>query len=152
MYHWWIVLSVGGSVWYVVRNLRCTFTIDSVFANSSAFLFSVHTMFHHDCTLVVKPASMPRHLVHKKNLGEILYLLICSPSAWPSWLLYCRGQKSRRDLWITLYTLYCRIPIDSSLWWFWAHITALARKQCGLFLLFTSMDKMTVWRYALAHG
>jgi hypothetical protein len=25
-----IVLSVGGSVWYLVRNLRCTFTIDSV--------------------------------------------------------------------------------------------------------------------------
>jgi hypothetical protein len=29
-----IVLSVDGSVWYLVRNLRCTITIDSVLANS----------------------------------------------------------------------------------------------------------------------
>ena len=28
----------------------------------------------------------------------------CTPSAWPSRLLYRRGRKSRRDLWITLYT------------------------------------------------
>jgi len=27
-------LSVGGSVWYMIRNLRCTVTIDSVLANS----------------------------------------------------------------------------------------------------------------------
>jgi len=35
-------------------------------------------MFHHDCPLAVKPASTPRPLVHKKKLGDILYLLICS--------------------------------------------------------------------------
>jgi hypothetical protein len=29
--------------------------------------------------------------------------LTCSPSAWPSRLLYRRGRNSRRDLWITLY-------------------------------------------------
>ena len=34
-----------------------------------------------------------------------LPLLTCSPSAWPSRLLYRRGRKSRRDLWITLYLL-----------------------------------------------
>ena len=37
MYHSRIVLSVGGSVWYMIRNLRCmrcTVTIDSVLANS----------------------------------------------------------------------------------------------------------------------
>jgi hypothetical protein len=32
-----------------------------------------------------------------------LPMLTCSPSAWPSRLLYCRGRKSRRGLWITLY-------------------------------------------------
>ena len=38
-----------------------------------------------------------------QKLGLSLLLLTCSPSAWPSRLLYRRGQKSRRDLWITLY-------------------------------------------------
>ena len=51
MYHSRMVLSVGGSVWYMVRNLRCTVTIDSVLANSktqNAFLFIVHAIFRHD--------------------------------------------------------------------------------------------------------
>jgi hypothetical protein len=34
IYHSWIVLSIGGSVWHVVQNLHCTVTIDSVLANS----------------------------------------------------------------------------------------------------------------------
>ena len=38
-----------------------------------------------------------------QKLGVSLPLLTCSPSAWPSRLLYLRGRKSRRDLWITLY-------------------------------------------------
>ena len=38
---------------------------------------------------------------HKLRVS--LPLLTCSPSAWPSRLLYRRGRKSRRDLWITLY-------------------------------------------------
>ena len=45
MYHSRIVLSVGGSVWYVIRNLRCTVTMDTVLANSktqNAFLFTVN--------------------------------------------------------------------------------------------------------------
>jgi len=56
------------SVWYMVRNLRCTVTIDSVLANSktqNGFLFPVHAMFRHDCRLSVRPASTPRRLVHK---------------------------------------------------------------------------------------
>jgi hypothetical protein len=68
MYHSRMFLSVNGSVWYVVWNLHCTDTIDSVLANSktqNAFLFPVHAMFHHDCSLAVKPASMPQRLVHK---------------------------------------------------------------------------------------
>jgi hypothetical protein len=65
MYHSRIVLSVGGSVWYVFRNLRCTVTIDSVLANSNAFLFPVDAMFRHDCPLAVNPASTPRRLRQK---------------------------------------------------------------------------------------
>ena len=38
-----------------------------------------------------------------QKIGVSLPLLTCSPSAWPSWLLYRRGRKTRRDLWITLY-------------------------------------------------
>jgi hypothetical protein len=38
-----------------------------------------------------------------QKLGVSLPLLTCSPSAWPSRLLYCRGRTSRRDLWTTLY-------------------------------------------------
>jgi len=63
-----IVLSVGGSVWYMIRNLRCTITIDSVLANSkteNAFLFTMNAIFHHDYPLAVEPASTPRPLVQK---------------------------------------------------------------------------------------
>jgi len=35
-----------------------------------------------------------------QKLGVSLPVLTCSPSAWPSRLLYRRGRKSRRDLWI----------------------------------------------------
>jgi hypothetical protein len=40
-----------------------------------------------------------------QKLGVSLHLLTFSPSAWPSRLLYRRGRKSRRDLWITLYII-----------------------------------------------
>ena len=70
MYHSRIVLSVGSSVRYMIRNLRCTVTIDSVLANSktqNAFLFTVHAIFRHDYPLAVEPASTPRSLLQKKN-------------------------------------------------------------------------------------
>ena len=70
MYHSRIILSLGGSVRYMVRNLRCTVTIDSVLANSKtqdAFLSTVHAIFRHDYPLAVEPASTPRPLVQKKN-------------------------------------------------------------------------------------
>jgi len=38
-----------------------------------------------------------------QKLGVSLPLLTCSPWAYPTRLLYSRGQKSRRDLRITLY-------------------------------------------------
>jgi len=36
----------------------------------NAFLFPVHAMFRHDCTLAVKHASTPRRLVDKKKKLE----------------------------------------------------------------------------------
>jgi hypothetical protein len=47
----------------------------SNFGNSktqNASLFLVHAMFRHDCPLVVKPASTPRRLVHKKTWRDFL--------------------------------------------------------------------------------
>ena len=92
MYHSRIVLSVGGSVWYMIRNLRCTVTIDSVLANSktqNAFLFTANAIFRHDYPLAVEPASTPRPLVRtKKNLERFsTCVLICSFLPCLSWLL-----------------------------------------------------------------
>jgi hypothetical protein len=60
LYHSAIILSVGGSVWFLARNLRFTITIYSDLANSktqNAFLSPVLAMFRHDCPLAVKPAK-----------------------------------------------------------------------------------------------
>ena len=68
MYHSRIVLSVGGSVWYMIRNLRCTVTIDSGLANSktqNAFLFTVNAIFLHDYPIAVESGSTARPLVQK---------------------------------------------------------------------------------------
>ena len=59
----------------MVRNLRCTVTIDSVLANSktqNVFLFTVHAIFRHDYPLAAEPASTPRPLVQKKTLTDSL--------------------------------------------------------------------------------
>ena len=75
MYHSRIVLSVGGSVWYMIRNLCCTVTIDSVLANfktQNAFLFTVNAIFRHDYPLAVEPGSTPRPLVQKKTWRDSL--------------------------------------------------------------------------------
>ena len=53
-------------------------------------------------------ATSPRVAISSKckvgqKLRVSLPLLTSSPSAWPSRLLYRRGRKFRRDLWITLY-------------------------------------------------
>jgi len=74
-YHSRILLSVGGSVRYMVQNLCCAITIDSVLANfktQNTFLFPVQAMFRHNCPLVVKLASMPRRLVYKKSWRDSL--------------------------------------------------------------------------------
>ena len=57
-------------MWYMIRNLRCTVTIDSVMANSktqNAFLFTVNVIFRHDYPLAVEPGSTPRPLVPKET-------------------------------------------------------------------------------------
>ena len=75
MYHSRIVLSVGGSVWYMIQNLRCTVTVDSGLANSkiqNAFLFSVNAIFLHDYPLAVEPGSTPRTLLQKKTWRDSL--------------------------------------------------------------------------------
>src|SRR5215475_6059844 len=59
----------------MIRNLRCTVTIDSVLANSkkqNAFLFTVNAIFRHDYPLAVEPASTPRPLVQKKTWRDSL--------------------------------------------------------------------------------
>ena len=62
-------------MWYMIRNVRCTVTIDSVLANSKtqyAFLFTVNAIFLHDYTLAVEPGSTPRLLVQKKTWRDSL--------------------------------------------------------------------------------
>jgi hypothetical protein len=94
LYHSRIVLSVGSSAWYMVQNLCCTITIDSVLANSktqNVFLSPVHTMFCHGCPLAVKPASTPRHLLPKNTwrdsvpidvlLSAVSVLVVALPSS-----------------------------------------------------------------------
>ena len=59
----------------MIRNLRCTVTIDSVLANSktqNAFLFNVNAIFLHDYPLAVEPGSTPRPLVQKKTWRDSL--------------------------------------------------------------------------------
>src|SRR5215475_3005255 len=100
----------------MIRNLRCTFTIDSVLANSkkqNAFLFTVNTIFRHDYPIAVEPASTPRPLAQKK-LGEILYLLICSFLPCLSWLLRSRVRKSRRIIYKSLRDFRTRLRHFSS--------------------------------------
>ena len=67
-------------------------------------LWAVNGIFRHDYPLAVEPGSTPRPLVQKK-LEEILHLLICPFLPCLSWLLRGRVRKSRRDLWITLYSV-----------------------------------------------
>ena len=61
--------------WYMIRNLRCTVTIDSVLANSktqNAFLFTLNDIFPHDYPVAVEPGSTPRPLVQKNTWRDCL--------------------------------------------------------------------------------
>ena len=149
MYHSRIVLSVGDSVRYMIRNLRCTVTIDSVLANSktqNAFLFTVHAIFHHNYPLAVEPTSTPRPLVPKK-LWEILYLLIWSFLPCMSWLLRNWVRKFRRDLWITLYNLVMCCIIYFA--WKWDNFaTCFTVKPCKARVV---RDVMEFWKHPLLY-
>ena len=62
-------------MWYMIRNLRCTVTIDSVLVNSktqNAFLFTTNAIFRHDYPLAVEPTSTPRPLIQKKTWRDSL--------------------------------------------------------------------------------
>ena len=62
-------------MWYMIRNLRCTITIDSVLANSktqNAFLFTVNAIFRHDYPLAVEPGSTPKAPSTKKTWKDSL--------------------------------------------------------------------------------
>jgi hypothetical protein len=88
---------------FLVQNLCCTITTDSVLANcktQNAFLFPVHAMFCHYCPLVVKPASTPWCLVHTKTWRDSLPIDMLLSAVW---LLHSQVWKFQRDLWITLY-------------------------------------------------
>ena len=100
MYHSRIVLSVGGSVWYMIQNLHCTVTINSVLANSktqNAFLFTVNAIFLHDYPLAVEPGSTPRPLVPKKTCRDSLPIDMLL-SAVSVLVVVQQVRKSRRDL------------------------------------------------------
>ena len=59
----------------MIRNLRCTVTIDSVVANSmtkNAFLFTVNAISLHDYPLALEAGSTPRPLVQKKTWRDSL--------------------------------------------------------------------------------
>ena len=59
----------------MIRNLRCTVTMDSVLANSktqNSFLFTVNAIFLHDYPLAVEPGSTQRPLVQKKTWRDSL--------------------------------------------------------------------------------
>ena len=101
----------------MIRNLRCTVTIDSVLANSktqNAFLFNVNAIFRQSRLPPSGGTWKYAKAPGTKKLGEILYLLICSFLPCLSWLLRSRVRKSRRDLWITLQmALGCFTPSAS---------------------------------------
>jgi hypothetical protein len=109
LYHSRIVLSVGGSVWYLVRYLLCTVTIYSVLGNSktqNAFLSPEPAMFLHDCPLAVKPANTPWWLLPEQTWRDSLSSDM-QLSAVSILVVALRVRKFRRDLWITLYNTFC---------------------------------------------
>ena len=54
-----------------------------------------------------------------QKVGVSLPLLTCSPSAWPSRLLYCRGRKFRKDVWLAL---HFKINYCETNYWLIVHV------------------------------
>jgi hypothetical protein len=75
LYHSRIILSIGDSMWYLVRKLCCIVIIDSVWANpkiQKAFLSPILAMFGHDCHLAVKSANTQWRLSPKQTWRDSL--------------------------------------------------------------------------------
>jgi hypothetical protein len=101
------VLTVGGSVRYLVRESRCTVIIDWVLANcrtQKSFLF---TWKRHVCTPLPPSEETGNHAIASviKKLLHFLYPLVCFYLLYVGLLLHGQASKSRMDLWNTLYNL-----------------------------------------------
>jgi hypothetical protein len=87
------VLSVGGSVRYLVRKPRCTVTSDWVLSNcrtQKAFCSPENAMFAHHCLLAEKRVTTPSHLSRKNFYTSsirwhafISYVWVCYCTAKP---------------------------------------------------------------------
>jgi hypothetical protein len=100
----------------MVRNLRCTVTIDSVLANCRHRTLSYPLST--PCFVKLPPSGETCKYATApitKKLGEILYLLIWSFLLRPSWLLRCRFRNFGRDLWIILYVTHFVILPNSTI-------------------------------------
>jgi hypothetical protein len=86
------VLSVGGSVWYLVLKPRCTATIDWVLANSrtqKAFCSPENAMFAHHCLLAEKRVTTPSHLSQNNfYISSIRWHVFISYM----WVCYCTAK------------------------------------------------------------
>jgi hypothetical protein len=68
LYHSRIILSVGGSLWYLVRNSVAPSQLTHFWQIPQNVLISpVLAMFRRNCPLVVKPASTPWLLLPKQT-------------------------------------------------------------------------------------
>jgi hypothetical protein len=86
------VLSVGGSVRYLVRKPRCTVASDWVLANcrtQKAFCSPENAMFAHHCLLAEKRVTTPSHLSRKNfYVSSIRWLAFTSDM----WVCYCTAK------------------------------------------------------------
>jgi hypothetical protein len=105
LYHFLIVLSIGGSVWYLVRKPRSTVIIDLVLASfkTKRFLFSWK---RHISTLLPpsgKRVTKPWHKTQEEN--DIILFTDSSHPLWASLSLSYSRPKSRRELWNKRYCM-----------------------------------------------
>jgi hypothetical protein len=86
------VLSVGGSVRYLVRKPRCTVAIDWVLTNcrtQKAFCSPENAMFAHHCLLAEKRVTTPSHLSRKNfYISSIRWYAFISYM----WVCYCTAK------------------------------------------------------------
>jgi hypothetical protein len=140
LFHSLIVLSVGGYVWYLVRQPRCTVIIDSVLASCKIkkFCSPENVLFSHYYLLVEKRVTKPLNNIQEENPIISLFIEYSRPLLASLSLRY-RPPNSWRELWNTLYVvthvtyrnctkLECFMPITvaarSNAWTVFAHLNA----------------------------